>query len=557
MIKENYIKEYVENALKNFWDYECMTDYGGETLSYGQVAKTIARLHLMFEQCGMQKGDKVALIGKNSTNWAIVYLAAVSYGAVIVPILSDFHPNDIHHIVNHSDAVALFISDNLWDNVDESKMPNVRVIISLKDFSILIESNKDAIQKIYDNLKTLYRQKYPDHLRPELINYGDIPNDALGVLSYTSGTTGFSKGVMLPLNSLSANVRFARKSMHLEPKDNIVSFLPLAHAFGCAFDFLFPFSMGAHIHFLTRVPTPQIILNAFKEIKPAVIFSVPLIMEKIYKKQLLPVIRKSGIKVAMNIPVLNSYIKGQIRNKLQTAFGEKFDQVILGGAPLNNEVDLFLKRIGFNYTVGYGMTECGPLISYEHWSKTKQGSSGKLIDTLECKIDSPDPQNVIGEILLKGENVMYGYYKNEEATKKAIDEDGWLHTGDLGIIDKENYIFIKGRSKSMLLGPSGENIYPEEIEAKLNNMPYIMESLVLSDAEHKLVALVYPDYEEADKEGLKENDLKKIIEHAKTEVNRELPKYMRLSQIRLYPTEFEKTPKRSIKRYIYKINQMT
>lgn len=554
MIKENYLKEYIENAIKQYWDYEAMSDYGSDSQTYGEIAKHIARLHLMFKECGMQKGDKLAVIGKNSTNWACVYLAAVSYGAVIVPILPDFHPNDIHHIVNHSDSVALFISDTIWDKVDEGKIPNVRVITSLRNFQILIESNKDEIQKIYDNLENLFEEKYKDGFTPETFKLDDISNDELGVISYTSGTTGFSKGVMLHLNSLAANVRFARKSMDLKPKDNIVSFLPLAHAFGCAFDFLYPFSMGSHIHFLSRTPTPQIVLKAFAEIQPAVIFSVPLIMEKIYKKQILPTIRKNTMKFVLNIPVVNSYIHGQIRQKLKTAFGEQFDQIILGGAPLSKDVDKFLNKINFNYTVGYGMTECGPLISYAHWSETKLGSAGKLIDTLEIKIDSDDPYTTVGEIMVKGENVMMGYYKNEDATKQVIDDEGWLHTGDLGIVDKDNFIFISGRSKSMILGPSGENIYPEEIEAKINNMPYVQESVVISDKNHKLVALIYPDYEEADKEGLKDSDLKDIIQNIRIQVNTDLPAFMRIAQVKLYPTEFEKTPKKSIKRYIYNID---
>ncbi|MFP4018171.1 MAG: AMP-binding protein [Bacteroidales bacterium] len=551
MLKENFI-EYIETSIRNNWDLPALTDYKGSTYYYKDVARKISRIHIMFEECDVKKGDKIALIGKNSANWAMTYLAVVSYGAVVVPVLPDFHPDDMHHIVNHSDSVILFVEDNIWENLDETTMPNLRAIISLNDYKILIESKKEEVQKNLNKLEDIYTKKYgKDGLSQEQFEVEKVSNKEIGVLNYTSGTTGFSKGVMLPLNSLSANIRFARYNLPLQPGDNIVSFLPLAHTYGCAFEFLWPFTIGCHIHFLTRTPSPKIIINAFKEIKPSIVIAVPLILEKIYKKQILPTITKKSMKVLMNLPMLDKAIYKKINQKLTDSFGGNFKEVVIGGAPLNKDVEKFLKKINFPYTVGYGMTECGPLISYANWDKTKFGSAGKLVDTLDIKIDSEDPYNEVGEIMVKGENLLHGYYKNDEATRNAIDSEGWLHTGDLGVIDKENFVFIKGRSKSMILGPSGENIYPEEIESKLNNMPYIQESLVLQK-ENRLVALVYPDYEKADSEGIKnENKLQEIIEENKKQVNEELPKFKQIAQVKLHPTEFEKTPKKSIRRYLY------
>ncbi len=551
MLKENFI-QYIEDSIKYNWDLPALTDYKGSTYYYKDVARKITRIQLMFEQCDVKKGDKIALIGKNSANWAITYLAIVSYGAVVVPVLPDFHPDDMHHIVNHSDSVILFVENPIWENLDESKMNNLRAIISLSDYNVLIEGNKEQVQENFNKLNDLYTEKYgKDGVSKKQFSVEKISNKELGVLNYTSGTTGFSKGVMIPFNSLAANIRFARNNLPLDPGDNIVSFLPLAHTYGCAFEFLWPFTIGCHIHFLTRTPSPKIIISAFKEVKPAIVIAVPLILEKIYKKQILPTISKKPMKVLLNTPLVNKAIYKKINKKLTESFGGNFQEVVIGGAPLNEDVEKFLHKIRFPYTVGYGMTECGPLISYANWDKTKFGSAGKLVDTLEVKIDSNDPYNEVGEIMVKGENVMYGYYKNEEDTRKALDKDGWLHTGDLGVIDKENFIFIRGRSKSLILGPSGENIYPEEIESKLNNMPYIQESVILQK-ENRLFALIYPDYEKADAEGIKdENTLQEIIEESKKEVNQELPKFKQIAKIKLYPTEFEKTPKKSIRRYLY------
>ncbi|MCG8412433.1 MAG: AMP-binding protein [Bacteroidales bacterium] len=549
MIPENFIK-YIESSLIENWDLIALTDYNGNSYKYKDVARKIAQLHIMFEECKIKKGNKISLIGKNSANWAMTYLAIVSFGAVVVPILPDFHPNDIHHIINHSDSVILFAENSIWENLDEKCIPNLKAIFSLTNFNLIIENEDENIQEIYNNLDHLYNELYPHDLSPDNFRVEEVSNEEVGVLNYTSGTTGFSKGVVLPLNSLAANIRFAHNNLPLSPGDNIVSFLPLAHTYGCAFEFLWPFTIGCHIHFLTRTPSPKIIIQAFNEIKPAIIITVPLILEKIYKKQILPILGKTSMKILMSLPIIDKSIYNKIKNKLHEVFGGKFKEVVIGGAALNQDVERFLKKIGFNFTVGYGMTECGPLISYSNWDKTKITSSGKAIDTIEVKIDSADPYNIVGEILVRGENVMYGYYKNVEATEKAIDKDGWLHTGDLGIIDAENFIFIRGRNKSLILGPSGENIYPEEIEAKLDNMLYIQESLVI-EKNNQLIALVYPDFDLVDQNNINEPELTEIMDENMKEVNMNLAKYMQLSKIKIHPVEFEKTPKRSIKRFLY------
>lgn len=555
MLKENLI-EYFENSIKQNWELPAFSDYKGSTYYYKDVARKITRIHIMFEQCGVKKGDKIALLGKNSANWAMTYLSAITYGAVVVPILPDFHPNDMHHIINHSDSVILFVEDSIWENLDESNIPDLRAVISLNDFGILSESNKENVREVYNNLNQIYTERFGNNgVDVNQFELETISNKEIGALNYTSGTTGFSKGVMLPLNSLAANIRFALENMPLQPGDNMVSFLPLAHTYGCAFQFLWPFTIGCHIHFLTRTPSPKIITTAFREIQPTLVIAVPLILEKIYKKQILPTITKTSLKALMNLPLINKSIYRKINKKLTESFGGNFHEVVIGGAPLNADVEKFLRKITFPLSVGYGMTECGPLISYANWDKTKAGSSGKLVDTLEIKIDSNDPYNEVGEILVRGENLMYGYYKNEEDTKNALDDEGWLHTGDLGIIDEENFIFIKGRSKSVILGPSGENIYPEEIESKLNNLPYVQESLVL-EKDNKLMALVYPDYEKADQEEINtEGQLEEIMKQNKRALNENLPKFKQISGIKLYPTEFEKTPKKSIRRFLYTIEE--
>jgi long-chain acyl-CoA synthetase len=433
-------------------------------------------------------------------------------------------------------------------------MPNIHCVLSIGSFSVISEKQPESVMQVVESMDDQFIKRYPDGLKPGDIQFEPVPNKDLAVISYTSGTTGFTKGVMIPHNSLLANVIYANNNMPLEPGDSIVSFLPLAHAYGCAFEFLWPFTLGCHITFLTKTPSPQVILAAFKEIRPRLVLSVPLVIEKIYKKQLLPVISTGKMKTLLKIPGLNGLIHKKIRQKLVDVFGGNFHEVVIGGAALNQEVEVFFNKIKFPFSIGYGMTECGPLISYANWDKTKLGSAGKIVDTMEVTIDSPDPYTEVGEILVRGENVMLGYYKNPDATEAALDKEGWLHTGDLGVIDKENFIFIKGRSKSMVLGPSGQNIYPEEIEARINNLDYVQESVVV-EKDHKLYALVYPDYESVDKNGISEQGLKDIMENHRKHLNKELPAYMNLSGIRIYPEEFEKTPKKSIKRFLYSLDE--
>ncbi len=549
MMKENFI-QFIEDSIRKNWDINAFTDYKGESMKYSDVAGKIARIHIVFRENKIEKGDKVALIGKNSASWAVVYLATISYGAVIVPILPDFKPNDVHHIVNHSDSVLLFASESIFETLDESKMTKLNAILSISDMSVLSDKGNKNINETVTDLEKLFEKEYNNVFGPEQCSFPEVPNEDLAVISYTSGTTGFSKGVMIPHNSLIANVVYANNNMPLEPGDNIVSFLPLAHAYGCAFEFLWPFTLGCHITFLTKTPSPQVILQAFSEIRPKLVLAVPLIIEKIYKKQILPALEKGVAGKLTKVPGLNKVVYNKIRKKLIDVFGGNFHEVVIGGAPLNKDVELFLRKIRFPFSIGYGMTECGPLISYANWDKARLGAAGKIVDTLEVKIDSDDPYNEVGEIFVRGENVMMGYYKNPEATREALDEDGWLHTGDLGLIDKDNYIYIMGRSKSMILGASGQNIYPEEIEAKLNNLNYIMESVV-TDQDNKLIALVYPDYEAVDKDNISEAGLSKIMDNHLENLNKDLPAFMNLSKIKIHPEEFEKTPKKSIKRFKY------
>lgn len=547
----NYIKEFIEKSIRENWNEPAFSDYQGSTYSYKEVAQQIQKTHKVFNVLGVSRGDKISIIGRNNSRWAITYLATISYGAVAVPILADFATDDIHHIVNHSDSTLLFAGDSIWDNLEEHSMPHLKAIFSLDSSKLIVCSDSKAERKYTETLAAI--EKEIELLSPQDIIYPEISNSQLGVISYTSGTTGFSKGVMLSLNSLVANIDFGQKNIGLVAKDRVVSFLPLAHAYGCAFEFLLPFSVGCHITFLTKTPSPKVILQAFQEIKPRLVLAVPLIIEKIYKKQILPIINRPAMKILINVPFLNRKIYQKINAKLSDAFGGNFLEIVIGGAPLNPEVEEFLRKIHFRHSVGYGMTECGPLISYIGWEKNKAGSCGVILPTLEIKIDSHDPQNVAGEIMLRGENVMEGYYKNEEATRKTI-VDGWLHTGDLGIMDSDGFIFIKGRSKSMILGPSGQNIYPEEIEARFNNLPFITESLII-EKESRLIALVYPDLDAADEAKLTTADIEQILEQHRKEVNKNLPQYSQIAKVRLYPEEFEKTPKKSIKRFLYQINE--
>ena len=547
MIQERLIG-YIEQSIVKNWDIEALSNYKESGYTYKEIAEKILKQHLLFKESKIQEGDKIALIGKNSANWCVTYLAVVTYGAVVVPILPDFKPEDLINIINHSDSKLLFIDEKINDTLDISKTPEILGVFSLDDFRVIISGNSNIKEK-FSLLDEKYSQTFPD-LKKEDVKFSTISNDQLAVISYTSGTTGFSKGVMVPHNSLAANVRYAQENMPLESGDPVVSFLPLAHTFGCAFEFLFPFTLGCHITILTKTPSPQILIQAFKEIRPRLILSVPLVVEKIYKKQLLPVISKPHMKILLAIPGINKILFNKIRGKLTETFGGRFKELVVGGAAFNADAEKFFQRMGFRFTVGYGMTECGPLISYASWNTTKLGASGRAVDTLEVTIDSEDPENIVGEIILRGENVMAGYYKNEKATNEIIDKDGWMHTGDLGVIDKEGNIFIKGRSKSMILGPSGKNIYPEEIESIINNKDYITESVVISE-DNKLVGLIYPDYETIKRDNITEEQLVKILDDTRKNVNERLPDFMAVSKFRIHSEEFAKTPKRSIKRFLY------
>ena len=547
MIKERLVG-YIEQSIKQNWEIEALSNYREKGFSYKEIAEKMLKLHLFFLDSGIKEGDKIALVGRNSAHWCVIYLATVTYGAVIVPILPDFKPEDLTNLINHSDASLLYIDDKIFELLDTSKIPQVGGVISLDDFSMITSKNSDLKRK-YLALDEKYQNEYPV-LKPEDIKFSDVTNEKLAVISYTGGTTGFSKGVMLSHNSLAANIRFAQTHMPLKAGDPLVSFLPLAHTYGCAFEFLFPFTIGCHITILSKTPSPQIIVQAFKEIKPALILSVPLVIEKIFKKQLLPVISKPQMKLLLAIPGINKLLHKKINNTLTETFGGRFKEIVIGGAAFNPEAERFFRKIGFKFTVGYGMTECGPLISYTSWDTTKLGGSGKPVDTLEVTIDSADPLKENGEIILRGENVMMGYYKNEKATREIIDEKGWMHTGDLGVMDREGNIFIKGRSKSMLLGPSGKNIFPEEIEAVINNMDYIAESVVISE-DNKLIALIYPDYEAIKKDNVSEEQLLTIIEDTRKKVNERVPDFMAVQKFRIHNEEFAKTPKRSIKRFLY------
>lgn len=547
MIKERLIG-YIEQSIRKNWDIEALSNYREKGYTYREIAEKILRLQIFFKDSGIKEGDKIALVGRNSANWCVVYLASVTYGAVIVPILPDFKSDDLNNLVNHSDAVLLFVDDKLFEGLDIDKLPLIEAAISVDDFSV-ITARTDEIKRKYLAIEEKFIKAYPS-LRKEDVKFSEIANDKLAVISYTGGTTGFSKGVMITHNSLAANVRFAQTHMPLQPGDPLVSFLPLAHTYGCAFEFLFPFTIGCHITILSKTPSPQIVVQAFKEIRPRLILSVPLVIEKIFKKQLLPVISKPHMKLLLAIPGINNIIKGKIKEKLVETFGGRFHEIVIGGAAFNAEAEKFFRKIGFPFTVGYGMTECGPLISYTSWNTTKLGGSGKPVDTLEVTIDSSDPQKEIGEIILRGENVMLGYYKNEKATREIIDENGWMHTGDLGIMDNEGNIFIKGRSKSMLLGPSGKNIFPEEIEAVINNMDYVSESLVIMD-EGKLVGLIHPDFDMLKKDNISDKKFAEMLDGIRKSVNDKIPEFMAVTKFRINPEEFAKTPKRSIKRFLY------
>lgn len=551
MIQENFIKIY-EKSFQENWDLPALTDYVEQkTLTFADVAKEIARFHILFRECQIRRGDKIALIGRDCANWCVVYMAAVTYGAIIVPILPDFNPNDVHHIINHSESVFLFVSDRIWDTLEEEKISEIRGVFSLTDFRCLHQRDGENIQKLLKELDNRFTEEYPNGFTRENIRYADLDNDKVVLLNYTSGTTGFSKGVMLTGNNLAGNVTYARTLDVLFRGERELCFLPLAHAYSCAFNFLVPMAFGAHVFLLGKLPSPKILLKAFEEVKPNLILTVPLILEKIYKKMIAPQLNKRTMKLVMSVPLLNDRIYAQINKKLTNALGGRFREVIVGGAAMNQEVADFLYKIKFPYTIGYGMTECGPLISYDNHKEYVPTSCGQILKgIMEVRIDSEDPYNKVGEIQVRGENVMKGYYKNEEATRNVFTDDGWLKTGDLGTIDVNKRIYIRGRSKTMVLSSNGQNIYPEEIEAKLNNLPFVLESLVV-EREGKLVGLVYPDYDTVDSTGIRHEDLPAIMEQNRKDLNKLLAPYEAVTSIILYPTEFEKTPKRSIKRYLY------
>lgn len=549
--KYNFVK-YFERSFQEHWELPAVTDYGTDvTLTYGQLAINIEKLHILFKECGIKKNDKIAVMGRNNSNWVTVYLATITYGAIIVPILQDFRANDAIHIINHSGSKLLFISDINWEGIELDQIPHVLASISLNDWHPITLS-LDSKKINYDAIAALFKKKHPDGYWAKDVHYDERPNSEIGSINYTSGTTGFSKGVIMPLNGLAGNIRYAFEIGMVYQGCRHVTFLPLAHAYGCAFDFLGCLAAGGHTWLVGRTPSPKILLKAFSEVKPTVILSVPLILEKIYKKMIVPQIQKPPVSWVLKVPFLDEVVCSKIREQLVQAFGGEFRQMIIGGAPLNPEVEAFLYRIKFPMSVGYGMTECAPLIAFTPYDAgSKPLSCGKpLPGIMEVKILDPNEEGV-GELVVRGENTMTGYYKNAQATKDSFTKDGWLRTGDLGMLDEDGFLYIKGRCKTMLLGPSGQNIYPEEIEAKINNMPYVLESLVLQHEDNRLVALICPDYNEVDADGLTPEQLDEQMEEARKQVNSELAAYEQIAIVKLYPHEFEKTPKKSIKRFLY------
>lgn len=549
MEQEHQFIDYIEQSIIKNWDRNALTDYKGITLQYKDVARKIAKFHIVLESAGIQPGDKIAVCGRNSAHWAVTFLATITYGAVIVPILHEFKADNIHNIVNHSEAKLLFVGDQAWENLNEDAMPLLEGIALLTDFSALVSRN-EKLTYAFEHRNAIYGQRYPKNFRPEHICYRKDKLEELAIINYTSGTTGYSKGVMLPYRSIWSNVTYCFEMLPVKPGDNIVSMLPMGHVFGMVYDFLYGFSAGAHIYFLTRMPSPKIIAQSFAEIKPRVISCVPLIVEKIIKKDILPKVDSKIGKLLLKVPIINDKIKSLARQAAMEIFGGNFDEIIVGGAPFNAEVEAFLKKIGFPYTIAYGMTECGPIICSSRWETLKLASCGKATTHMEVKIDSPNPQTHAGEIICRGMNMMLGYYKNPEATSQIIDIHGWLHTGDLGTMDEEGYITVRGRSKNLLLTSSGQNIYPEEIESKLNNLPYVSESIIVLQQE-KLVALIYPDFDDAFAHGLQQEDIQKVMEQNRIELNLQLPNYSQISKIKIHFEEFEKTAKKSIKRFMY------
>ena len=551
--KQKSFNDMLARSIVQNWNRPALRNYGQEPLYYKDLARKIAELHIFFESCGVQKGDKVAICSKNQTNWAVVFLSVLSYGAVAVPILHEFKPANIRHLVAHSGAKVLFVGDVIWEKMTEVEI-GVNVIVNLTNFEV-VQSVSPGPARTLADMPELFALKYSKTFKPENVSYHKDSPEELALINYTSGTSGFSKGVMLPYRSLVSNILFAKA---VEPQMNcnskVVSMLPSAHMYGMLFEFLFEISIGAEVVFLTRLPSPKVILGALADVKPDIIIAVPMIIEKIYKQMLLPFISRGRVKMLLNLPVIDQMVEKNIQQRLIQAFGGNFKEVIIGGAAFNREAEAFLTRIKFPFTIGYGMTECGPIITYAPAGRTRLYSCGKAAPRMEIRIDSADGQNVPGEILVRGDNVFLGYYRNDEATAESLDEKGWLHTGDMGVVDKDGFLYIKGRCKSMILGPSGQNIYPEEIESILNNMPFVIESLVIEDQD-KLVALIYPDFQQVEEAGITRDQLVEKLNEAMSLANLQLPQYCKLSSVELFPEEFEKTPKKSIKRYLYQRNK--
>ena len=544
------VNKIFQESFKKNWERPAISNYQGVTLKYGDVARRMEKLHIMFEECGLQRGDKVAICSRNQANWAVVFLSAMTYGAVPVPLLHEFKSANIHHLVNHSEAKVLFVDEVIWEGLSESEMPDLHAIIQVNTFKVLYAVD----QKIYDakvHLNELFGKRYPEAFEPHMINYYEDSADELAVINYTSGTSGFSKGVMIPYRAIWSNIMFGAKVLpQLGPTSRVVSMLPCAHMYGLMFEVLYELSVGCHVHFLSRLPSPKIIMQALAEVKPNVVIAVPLVIEKIYKTKVKPVLEKEGIKFLMKLPFLNQVVLDKVRTELVNAFGGEFYEVIVGGAAFNKEVEAFFKKMNFPFTVGYGMTECAPIITYDDWKEEKLYSCGKAAPNMEVRIASANPAEIPGEIQVKGANVFLGYFKNEEATAEVFTEDGWFRTGDMGILDADGSLFIKGRTKCMILGPSGQNIYPEEVETLLNSQPYVVDSLVIED-NGGLTALIYPDFHQGAKDGMNQETFVKYMEGMLSEWNTVLPNYARLKKVEVMSEDFERTPKKSIKRYLY------
>ena len=543
----------IEDSIKKNWDRDALTDYKGCTLQYKDVARRIEKLHIMFSEVGIVPGDKISLCGRNSSNWGVAFLATLTYGAVPVPILHEFKADNIHNIINHSDSKLAFIGESIWENLNEEEIPNVLGIIQIEDYNLFI-SRDEKLTYAREHLNELFGKKYPEAFEPEMLNYYEDSADELAVINYTSGTSGFSKGVMIPYRAIFSNIEFGKKVLpQLNHTSRVVSMLPCAHMYGLMFEVLYELSVGCHVHFLSRLPSPKIIMQALAEVKPNIVIAVPLVIEKIYKSKVKPILEKEGIKFLMKVPGLDQIVLNKVKTELINAFGGEFYEVIIGGAAFNKEVEAFFKRMGFPFTVGYGMTECAPIITYDDWKEEKLYSCGKAAPNMEVRIASADPAEIPGEIQVKGANVFLGYYKNDTATNDVFTEDGWFRTGDMGILDHDGSLFIKGRTKCMILGPSGQNIYPEEVETALNSQPYVVDSLVIED-DGGLTALIYPDFQQGAKDGMDQRAFLQYIKDQLPEWNKELPNYAKLKKIEVMSEDFERTPKKSIKRYLYQRN---